>query len=210
MLTKCCPICGKTFETNNFRAKYCSEACKKKGRLITAKRWRDDHPDYHKEWEDEHPDYKKEWADSHPHYSRDRARKRRGTVEYHRICEICGEPFVTTFPWQLTCSKACHAIFNSTRDTRRLKRLKENGDIDPTVSLRALIERDKGVCYLCGNTVEENDFVIRDGIKCIGKTYPTIDHVIPVAKGGTHTWVNIRLAHMGCNAQKGAKYNGRP
>jgi 5-methylcytosine-specific restriction endonuclease McrA len=32
--------------------------------------------------------------------------------------------------------------------------------------------------------------------------YGSIDHVLPVSKGGTHTWNNVRLAHRGCNMAK--------
>jgi len=208
MLTKVCPICGTEFKTDNYRAKYCSDECKKQGRRLTSAKWRESHPDYIKDWMDKHPDYQKEWYDKHPHYGRNRSRERRGTVEYHRECEICGKPFVTTFPWQLTCSEDCHNIFNNTREPRRLRRLKENGPIDPTVTLKSLIERDEGICYLCGEPIDESDYTIKNGVKCLGLNYPSIDHVIPVVKGGTHTWDNVRLAHMGCNAKKGAKYNG--
>ena len=36
----------------------------------------------------------------------------------------------------------------------------------------------------------------------IKRLYPTIDHIIPLSKGGTHTWNNVQLAHMCCNAGK--------
>ncbi|MDT2396282.1 HNH endonuclease [Enterococcus avium] len=29
-----------------------------------------------------------------------------------------------------------------------------------------------------------------------------MDHVIPISKGGTHSWDNVRLAHRHCNAIK--------
>ena len=44
------------------------------------------------------------------------------------------------------------------------------------------------------------------GIKSLtfisGNNYPSIDHVIPVSKGGTHTWDNVKLAHRHCNTMK--------
>ena len=45
----------------------------------------------------------------------------------------------------------------------------------------------------------------------IGRHYPTLDHIIPLSKGGSHTWDNVQLAHMGCNAGKCDKeeYNGK-
>lgn len=32
----------------------------------------------------------------------------------------------------------------------------------------------------------------------------TVEHVIPLCKGGTHTWDNVRPAHAKCNFDKGA------
>lgn len=30
----------------------------------------------------------------------------------------------------------------------------------------------------------------------------TVDHVIPISKGGTHTWDNVKPAHYKCNIDK--------
>jgi 5-methylcytosine-specific restriction endonuclease McrA len=35
-----------------------------------------------------------------------------------------------------------------------------------------------------------------------GSLYPTVDHIIPISKGGSHTWDNVRLACRGCNTAK--------
>jgi 5-methylcytosine-specific restriction endonuclease McrA len=35
--------------------------------------------------------------------------------------------------------------------------------------------------------------------------YPTHDHIVPVSKGGKHTWDNAQLAHFECNTKKNAK-----
>lgn len=71
-------------------------------------------------------------------------------------------------------------------------------EFDNTISLKALIIRDKGICQICGHPVDESD--IRDGH--IRRLYPTLDHIIPLSKGGNHTWSNVQLAHMSCNSGK--------
>ena len=38
-----------------------------------------------------------------------------------------------------------------------------------------------------------------------GNMYPSIDHVIAVANGGTHEWSNVKLAHRICNSNKNAE-----
>lgn len=59
-----------------------------------------------------------------------------------------------------------------------------------------IIERDKSICHLCNNIVD-NNYPPRH------KMSASIDHVIPISKGGTDTRDNIKLAHYGCNSRKG-------
>jgi hypothetical protein len=54
--------------------------------------------------------------------------------------------------------------------------------------------------------IDMGDFDDIDRAKnAIGRNYPSIDHMIPVVRGGLHSWKNVKLAHVGCNASKGAK-----
>ncbi len=53
-------------------------------------------------------------------------------------------------------------------------------------------ERDGGRCHLCNKTVSRHNF--------------HIDHLIPISKGGSHTYANVALAHPRCNMRRG---NGR-
>lgn len=66
------------------------------------------------------------------------------------------------------------------------------------ITLKAIIKKDGGICQICGLPVNEND--IQGGH--IRRMYPTIDHITPLSKGGTHTWNNVQLAHMMCNSKK--------
>lgn len=69
---------------------------------------------------------------------------------------------------------------------------------DESITLKSLYNRDGGICQICGKLTDWNN--LKNGH--IGKTYPTLDHITPLSKGGTHTWDNVQLAHMGCNAGK--------
>lgn len=83
------------------------------------------------------------------------------------------------------------------------KYLQTHGDFDEDISLARLHQRDGGVCYICGNVTDYNDIEKRDnGDYIAGVSYPSVDHVIPLAAGGTHTWDNVRLAHVWCNSIK--------
>lgn len=37
-----------------------------------------------------------------------------------------------------------------------------------------------------------------------GPDYPTIDHIVPLSKGGPHLWSNVQVACAECNIAKGA------
>lgn len=54
---------------------------------------------------------------------------------------------------------------------------------------RAVIERDGGVCGLCGGDVDPGDI--------------HIDHILPVSLGGQDLMENLQVAHSKCNIRKG-------
>lgn len=56
--------------------------------------------------------------------------------------------------------------------------------------VEALVERDGYACYLC-----DDQYTDTDG--------PTIEHVVPLARGGTWDMENLKLAHRLCNQRKG-------
>jgi 5-methylcytosine-specific restriction endonuclease McrA len=66
------------------------------------------------------------------------------------------------------------------------------------ITLKRVRAKYNDVCQICGLLVD--DTAIENGH--IKRLYPTIDHIIPLSKGGSHTWDNVRLAHMSCNAGK--------
>lgn len=71
--------------------------------------------------------------------------------------------------------------------THRRRSQQKTGDSIPIGELRI---RDKDICHICKKLVTENF---------------TIDHIIPLSRGGTHTWDNVGLAHNRCNNIKGIK-----
>jgi 5-methylcytosine-specific restriction endonuclease McrA len=63
------------------------------------------------------------------------------------------------------------------------------------VSRDAIYVRDKGICQLCSTPVDRKSM--------------TLDHIVPLALGGTHEPKNVRLAHKGCNSKRGIRYEGQ-
>lgn len=75
---------------------------------------------------------------------------------------------------------------------------KKNAMVDNNITIDALIERDGCNCYICGEKTNFND--LRWGN--FGPDYPTIDHVVPLAHGGVHSWDNVRVCCGLCNVTK--------
>jgi len=120
------------------------------------------------------------------------------TVE--RECAECGKHFFCLdAETRVTCSADCSRKYANRRVSKRIPKAQR---ID-NISLKKLYRRDKGTCYLCGKKCDWNDWsVSAKGNKYPGDTYPTIEHVIPVSKGGLNAWENVRLAHWKCNLEK--------
>lgn len=70
-----------------------------------------------------------------------------------------------------------------------------NGERDYGITLQKVYERDNGICKICGNPVNMN-------VDPLDNEYGSIDHIIPLSKGGTHQWKNVQLAHRICNSIK--------
>lgn len=119
------------------------------------------------------------------------------------ICLQCNKLFMGENKY---CSIECRNKYhNSVHSENRKRYTKINGEIDNSITLEKLIKRDNNICYLCNRECNILDYIYQGDYKIAGNYYPSIDHVIPIAKGGTHTWDNVRLAHRICNSLKSDK-----
>lgn len=65
------------------------------------------------------------------------------------------------------------------------------------ISRSEICERDGWICGICGEPVPE--------VAYPDPLSPSIDHIIPLDKGGLHEPKNVQLAHLRCNLRKGTK-----
>lgn len=119
-----------------------------------------------------------------------------------RICPECGKAFLPRTDRQRCCGTECGTKTNNRIKWYRRRRKIDVATMDRTITLRAVYEKDAGICYLCGQPCEWNDFLEREDAFVAGDLYPSIDHVQPLSKGGRHAWENVRLAHRRCNSLK--------
>ena len=121
-------------------------------------------------------------------------------------CLECGIVFKANTASRKYCSKECLKKHNNrAKENKRRRYIKTNGESQNDISLIRLIKRDKNICHICGGKCDINDFNIVNGSFIVGNNYPSIDHVIPISKGGKHRWDNIKLAHHHCNTVKSNK-----
>lgn len=126
-------------------------------------------------------------------------RERIAKIEARRHdCPVCG----TSTTRRKYCSDKCsRKLADKNKEIKRRDKI-NSAMIDKDINLLSLYKRDKGICYLCGKKCNYEDYVIADGAFIAGNWYPSIDHVKQLAKGGKHSWDNVRLAHRICNSIK--------
>jgi|SRR5665213_20476 len=83
------------------------------------------------------------------------------------------------------------------RQYKYRRRLQE-GRSDEYPTLSQVIDRDGDACYLCGLRV---DFEV----SAPDPSSASLDHMMPLSRGGDHTLDNSGLTHLGCNIHKGAR-----
>ena len=138
---------------------------------------------------------------------RKRIEMQKKDIERAKSCIWCGEVYQCEHLQSKYCSVACkNKARNKQGELYKRNRIYKNGLVDKDISLVKLISKHKGVCYLCNEQVDTLDCCYdSDGNFITGNMYPSIEHVIPISKGGTHTWGNVNLAHRICNTLKGSK-----
>ena len=65
-----------------------------------------------------------------------------------------------------------------------------------------VFERDGYVCGLCGKKIDKRT-------KNPHPKSASLDHIIPISLGGSHTLNNVQCAHLGCNLSKCNKNIGQ-
>ena len=135
-----------------------------------------------------------------------------------RPCKVCGCSCGERF-----CSDACRKInadkaaANARAARRRYKkaagrnfkqRARRYGVEYVRFPRTLVFERDNYICQLCKTPVLHTaTYRKRDGK--IHMKSPTIDHIIPMSKGGPHTPDNCQTACFGCNSKKGSRRIGQ-
>lgn len=195
-----CRVCGDRFDIKPVGRirEICSKSCSNRS-------CREKHDDklreYHRRYREENSEKVREsqraWrianAESlaekkREHYQENIDHYREYKREYHR--KNADRLTAKTIQWQKDNPEKTHM-----KNQRRRSRVREAfvEDVDPSV----VLSRDGWVCHICGDAIDPK-FKSPDVMSW------SIDHVIPLAKGGAHEYKNCKAAHRGCNSRKGA------
>jgi 5-methylcytosine-specific restriction endonuclease McrA len=134
-----------------------------------------------------------------------RARAMRDHDATPRRCAECGQQFSPVYGDKLKryCSRLCSKKACNRTARIRYKALKRGATVESVNSTRVFV-RDGWLCHLCGGKTDK----ARRG------TYhpkaPELDHIVPLSKGGAHSYANTACAHRKCNAAKSDTIMGQP
>lgn len=121
-------------------------------------------------------------------------------VDETYACKECGLEFTPAFgnKHRSYCSDECRkrrsSRVNKARRRARIKGADQRDAIDPI----EVCKRDGWRCQRCGAKTPKK---LRG---TIDDRAPEMDHVIPLALGGNHTWDNVQCLCRKCNREKGA------
>lgn len=106
------------------------------------------------------------------------------------FCRGCGAQFSARFEDQEYCSRECGPMPKDF--SRRLRKMAQGAS--PVLRRSEVFERDGWMCHICGRPVDRHPSNRLEGA--------SLDHVVPIAAGGTHIMENVRTAHLHCNIKK--------
>lgn len=133
-------------------------------------------------------------------------------LNVQKKCKVCGEIFYSQYNNAKYCSEKCR---KQNINRKKAIRKRENGKskensirhrcrkygvyYDPSVKPKMIFERDHYQCKICGLFCIPGDTSWNGHF---GPYSPTVDHIVALANGGTHTWDNVQCAHAICNSKK--------
>jgi 5-methylcytosine-specific restriction endonuclease McrA len=119
-----------------------------------------------------------------------------------RQCSDCGAEFIANHRKKVRCKRCIGKKYGRAKShAARAKRLGLPRDY--SVKSLKVFARDRWRCCLCGCKTPK---------RLAGKSQPlspTVDHIVPISKGGGHTWDNVQLACHQCNMKKHARVRGQ-
>lgn len=103
-----------------------------------------------------------------------------------RSCRWCGGPLADPVGPGRPRRYCCRAHRQRFHDWSRM--------VGHPISIATIAVQTEWICGICGAQVDPAG---TDGAR------PSIDHIVPVSRGGTNDLTNLQLTHYDCNVAKG-------
>lgn len=113
-------------------------------------------------------------------------------------CNYCGTYFVGKSPSQGNIKRFCSITCtqkHGNKNGKHIRRERIKQQRTAHVYRQQIYKRDNYTCQLCNEPVNMT-------LNPQADMAPSLDHIIPLAKGGTHSPGNVQLAHRLCNSYK--------
>jgi len=219
-MDKVCPICKINFKAKRIDSTYCSEKCSSRHWRINNKEKVKKHKREYKEKYSKTKKYKeRQKASSARWYNKHQRGK---TKTYKKICNNCLKEFIARRSDKIYCSNKCATKFwrkeneGHLRNYNKLKYNKEKrrerrknnreGDLnykhkrrakeketDITSTFLKQLKENTNTCIICNKLMNEISY---------NPLQKTLDHIITLHSGGTHTKNNVRFICRQCNLER--------
>lgn len=134
-----------------------------------------------------------------------RARQREYQSQNRRLaprknltCFTCRKDFLGTKRNRTYCSRECLEKGRHERNYPNVLKRQLRFSVAKKEHFQRIdiFERDNWTCGICNEQIDRSR-------KRPDPLSPSIDHIIPLSRGGDHTRENVQAAHLGCNMSKG-------
>ena len=136
-------------------------------------------------------EYKRKWEKDNPDIVRAIGARKK---DYHT--NWCMEKYNTDPEYKVRVKARMSAYRQSPKgkaknaDQEMRRRARKRGNTAEKFSREDIIVRDNSICHICKKKVPPEEM--------------SLDHLIPIARGGAHTEWNVAVAHNVCNQRRGA------
>lgn len=115
-------------------------------------------------------------------------------------CRCCGTVFMANKRRSTYCSRACFQAYRHKADWKNQanRRARLASAFVEQFDRIEIFERDGWICQICAALVDPD-------APRYSYSVPSIDHIIPIARGGKHSRANVQTACLGCNVRKGVR-----
>lgn len=133
-----------------------------------------------------------------------------------RKCDMCGENVENANAFSIARCDTCkqHRKRKINRESKvkygrnHRSRARKAGVAYTSFRVLDIYERDSWICQLCGKACKKRWTVCKSTGRPDPRS-PTLDHIVPLSKGGPHEPRNAQLACFACNTAKGSSLEGQ-